>query len=249
MKTLFLYWGGQPLSWLRYLTVVSFAKHNPSWKIKVYYPVTPTKGNTWPTTEQDVEYTGKDWFKKLSKYAELVPLDMEELGFSNDLAEVHKSGVFRAWAIHNFGGVYSDMDILYSKPFPKVKERMYSRHPETGHYSDGLLAGLQGDELFKELLEDMHEANVSNYQSFGPTLWRRRFKQNPDGWNIPTNLVYSCYWQDAPKLFTEQNPLPKDAIGIHWFGGNHVPGEWENILTPENHDYKSTICDLIKDVV
>jgi hypothetical protein len=35
-KTLHTYWGGDSMSYLRYLTLASFRKLNPDWKIFLY---------------------------------------------------------------------------------------------------------------------------------------------------------------------------------------------------------------------
>lgn len=244
-KTLYLYWGGRKLSWLRYLTVVSFAKRNPGWKIKVYYPTRPTIGNSWSTDEQIVQYEGLDWFDHLPVYAETIPLDMQDLGFSNDLTEVHKSDIFRLWVLSEFGGLYSDFDIIYTKPMPKLTERLYHYHKD-GHYAIGLLAAPKGDKLYKELLNYAKQAPTDKYQAFGATLWDKVTEQPPEGLNMPQELVYSYDWQQAENLFVDNKELPKGAIGVHWFGGSIVAGQWENKITPQSQ-YDSTIGNLIKE--
>ncbi len=166
---------------------------------------------------------------------------MTELGFSNELAEVHKSGVFRAWALHKFGGLYSDMDILYTKPFPKIKGRLFFKHPD-GHYADGLLQAEKGDLFFRELLVKMGSANTSKYQSFGPTLW-----DSAEGTNMSKDLVYSTDWQHVDNLFNRNNGLPEEAIGIHWFGGSIEAGQWENKIKPNSY-YDTTIGNIIHEI-
>lgn len=242
MNTLFLYWGGRNLSWLRYLTVKSFKRHNPEWKIKVYYPVKPTIGSKWHTTEQSVGYDGQDWFSELD--AEPLPFDMETIGFSNDIPEVHKSDLFRLWVIHEYGGVYSDFDILYTKPFPEVKGTIYCWHPD-GHYSVGLIGGEKGSKLYADLLSMSKESGNNKYQVYGSTLWGKLDAQ-PEGWNIPKNLVYSYGWQDVERLFTKTEKLPEEAIGVHWYGGSELAGWWENRIAPGNIP-SSTIGKIIKE--
>ena len=251
-KVLFLYWGGRKLSWLRYLTVLSFKKHNPDWDIKVYYPTQPTVGNSWATDEQIVKYEGDDYFANLSEIAELLPFDMGQVGKSNDMAEVHKSDIFRLWTLVNFGGVYSDFDILFTKPMPDIskKKMLYSHHPD-GHYAIGLLGCEAGNDTFNGILEVAKLATGSKYQSYGSTMWGRALEDvKLKGWDIPKNLVYSYNWKEAEQLFTESKGLPKGAIGIHWYGGSIVSGRWENKLTPETYkDYDSTIRDIIEAIL
>lgn len=243
-RVLFLYWGGRRLSWLRYLTVVSFKKHNPDWEIRVFRPTHPTIGTRWTTDEQRVKYEGKDWLEELPTE----PIDMKDLGFDNDMAEVHKSDIFRLWALREYGGVYSDFDILYTKSLPEVKERWFCFHPD-GHYAVGLLAAKQGDDTCNWLLESVKlRTDRDKYQSFGSSLWGAMLDGAiPAGRNIPKNLVYSVDWQDAEELFTENKKLPKEAVGIHWYGGSVAAGHWENLITPETYQgYGSTITNIIK---
>lgn len=250
-KTLFLYWGGRKLSWLRYLTVVSFAKYNPGWKIKVYYPTDPTGETSWNTSEQGVEYTGKDWFAELGKYANLVALDMTDLGFANDMPEVHKSDLFRLWALREYGGVYCDFDVLYTKALPTPKERWYCWHPD-GHYAIGLLAAEKSDGICNWLLESAKlRTDKKKYQALGSQLWESMLDGTIlDGWNIPKNLIYSVDWYDAERLFTDSRELAEDAIGIHWYGGSTVAGDWENVLNPTTYkEHPSTVTNIIKEVL
>lgn len=249
--TLYLYWGGKPLSWLRYLTVVSFKKHNPDWLIKVYYPVKPTIKTSWTTSEQKVSYKGKDYFDKLHGLADLIPFDMETVDMSNDIPEVHKSDIFRLWVLHKYGGVYSDFDILFTKPLPEVKERWFCRHPD-GHYAVGLLAAEKGDGICKWLLDSIKlRTDRDKYQSFGSSLWGTMLDGSTlEGWNIPEDFIYSFNWLEAESLFTDNKKLPRGAVGIHWYGGSDVSGNWENILTPDTYkDYDSTISNIIKETL
>lgn len=245
MRTLYLYWGGRKLSWLRYLTVKSFLKHNPDWKIKVYYPAKPTVGNKWHTAEQTIGYDGKDWFPELE--AELIPFDMETIGESNDMPEVHKSDLFRLWAIHEYGGVYSDFDILYTKPFPETRGTLYCWHPD-GHYAVGLIGGEKGSKVFADLLEASRGVGTNKYQVYGSTLWGKVLEEKPEGWNIPRDLVYPFGWQEVDGLFTGNKKLPKEAVGVHWYGGSEIAGKWENELAP-NHINNSTIGNIVKELV
>lgn len=247
-KTLYLYWGGQPLSWLRFLTVKTFARLNPNWEIKVYYPSHPNTNKTWDTEEHRTKYTGEDWFSKLSDYAELVELDMETIEYHNNMPEVHKSDLFRLWILYTVGGVYSDFDILFVRPMPKLREGLYCKYPD-GHYAIGFLAAKKGDEFYARMYASARRKNVTDYQGYGASLWQHT-EGLPTGKNMNLDLVYPCNWTDADIIFMGVKDLPKKSIGVHWFGGSLVAGYWENKLTPDNYaEYTSTITKLIGDVV
>jgi len=64
-KLLHLYWDGSPLSFLHYLTILSFNKHNKDWKIVIHVPEKRTKTLSWKTHEQKLKYTGACYFHKL----------------------------------------------------------------------------------------------------------------------------------------------------------------------------------------
>lgn len=247
-KVLYLYWGGQPLSWLRYLTAKSFNKHNPDWQIKVYYPTEPTDHVSWESEENPLEYKGKDYFQHLEEIAELLPFDMKKVGMDNRASEVHKSDVFRLWVLHQFGGVYSDFDIIYTKPIPVFDERVYY-HDKEDYYAVGFLAAKKNDPLYKELLNTAPLITANKYQVFGATMWGNKLTEEPEGINLPKNFIYSYDWTDVKGLFTKNKKLPKDAVGVHWYGGSAIAREWENDLTPENvHEYDTTITNLIKEL-
>jgi hypothetical protein len=240
-KTLFLYWGGQPLSWLRYQTIKSFKKHNPDWKVRVFGPVEATKGGEWATEEQRHTYEGKDYMPKFETF------DPSLVGFTNVISEVYKSDLFRLWALYEYGGAYADFDILFTKPMPKLTKFTYCKHPY-GHYSIGLIAAEKDNLYIKKLLKAARSAQGGKYQSFGSTLWGHTLT-DVEGWNIPKDLIYFTDWRDADKLFTQVDKLPKQAIGVHWYGGSPEAGVWESELTPKNYkQYPSTITEIIREI-
>src|SRR3989304_1341166 len=119
-KSLFMYWGNnKPMSWLKYMTVSTFKKHNSDWNIQIYTSVNPVTEITWDTGEQTGIYTGKDWFPELVKEQGVCSFDMEKIGFKNNLPEVHKSDILRFYFMYKNGGCWSDFDIIYTDKIPE----------------------------------------------------------------------------------------------------------------------------------
>ena len=119
-KVFYAYWDGNPLSFLQYLTVKTFKDLNPEWQAVIYMPVKRFDKITWTTSEQKAPYTGKDYLDRLKQIAEIRLIDFEEIGFRNDISEVIKSDYLRYWILGTHGGLWSDMDIIYTSPIDKV---------------------------------------------------------------------------------------------------------------------------------
>lgn len=115
-KLLHLYWDGSPLSFLHYLTVVSFLKYNPEWKIVLYRPLYRTLNKTWKSNENKKQYTEKCYLNTLYNNTSIsvITVDFAKIGFYNEASEVIKSDYLRYWALYTHGGMYSDLDILYT---------------------------------------------------------------------------------------------------------------------------------------
>ena len=114
-KIAHFYWGNEKLPYLRYLTISSFCKYNPDWKVRFYYPKYRQTKKTWNSKEHKYEIiVKKDYTEELKKLPiTFVEIDFESLDLSNDLTEVHKSDYLRWFLLANVGGLWSDMDIIY----------------------------------------------------------------------------------------------------------------------------------------
>ena len=65
-KLLFLYWDGSPLSYLNYLTILSFNEYHLHWKIIVYFPTDRQHNQSWKSDEQKIKYEKKCYLHKLN---------------------------------------------------------------------------------------------------------------------------------------------------------------------------------------
>ena len=230
-KILTLYWGGR-LSFLRYLTVASFKKYHPDWRIILYYPRYYSNTTSWTTGEQSGSYIGEDFFFKLNSIAETIPIDMEDLGFKNSLPEVHKSDIVRLWALSEHGGLYSDMDILFfrSIQFPAGCDLIISYDEDNLKYckngtlgfSNGFLGcSSSGKSFYSQLLDIARNTTGKDYQSYGPNLFNNYVQRSdyPDYvWNIPMSLIYHYNSRRIDELLREnssdlQQFFPNASIG------------------------------------
>lgn len=254
-KRLALYWGGK-LSFLRFMTVYTFKKFNPDWNIVVYYPEVVTKKVTWNTGEQGGQYDGRDFFDDLKKYAELIPISMTQFGFKDDIPEVHKAGLVRAWTLSEYGGLYCDMDIVFFKPvsIPEGTNIIQCYNPAGGYFSDGFLGcSEEGKPFYKRLFELTKTMAGTGYQSMGLNVWNSMVQRSgwgKDVWNIPMSLLYSLDSTHIPEIFNEgtKYTFPENAIGCHWYGGHPLTRLWENKIKPSNIQYDNVICRILEEI-
>ena len=115
-KIAFTYWDMSSLSFLHFLTLYTFKKHNPEWEVVLYYPKKRVVIKTWSTPENKTEYMSDDYLDCLSELnIKIVEIDFEnyfpEIPYY--LPEVIKSDMFRLWVLKEVGGMWLDMDTFW----------------------------------------------------------------------------------------------------------------------------------------
>ena len=179
-KVMHVYFGGR-MPWIRYLTIATFKKHNPDWRVKFYYPDVINPLKTWGTSEHKYE-DGYEDFGHLAKTAadEAIMIDTGKM-FGANISEVHKSDYLRWHLLSTEGGLWSDMDIVYFKPMSNVSfNTSGNAYIDTcicmNHYghSVGFLLSSPSNLFFSEIKK---RSNISqageSYQYMGATLCNR----------------------------------------------------------------------------
>lgn len=264
-KILHLYWDGSPLSFLNYITVLSFNEYNPGWKIYVYMPNTRTLSMTWKTHEQKIRYSGTCYLSELKKIpnVEIVMVNLDDLGFYNDASEVIKSDYFRYHILHKYGGLWSDFDIIYTASVEaqmNFKEenvifRCFSyKNPKNrnsggySYYPIGLFLCQPSSRFFKFILDQcLKHYDKNEYQSIGAVMWSKLFPNSPNLYKFESHIrVCGCEyylpwaWNELDEfLEKEDNVLPAENIGIHWFNGANKSKEYSISLDERiKHEFK-----------
>jgi hypothetical protein len=231
------YWGmNAPLSYLRYLTIKSFQKLNPDWTIKVWTPKVPSLHTTWNTGEQLDLYHGHDYMKELWEFVDVV--DFESIGIPNETPEVHKSDLLRWYLLGTYGGIWSDMDILYIKPIADhqtdswigaglCKTKAIPGSDQLFSVIGFLTSAGAGQIFFKQLFDyGVEQLPQSAYQAFGALLLDSFARHWMPCKNVPfmhnPDIVYPyCTGTDIQKYFNDFPIGYSDATnGFHWFAGN-----------------------------
>ncbi len=263
-----LYWDLSPMSYLQLLTLKSFYYHNPEYDINVYVPSKRSKNvKTWDTHEQSDEYTGKDYWPEVLElnYVNIIEFNFDDLGFSNDIAEVHKADILRLHLLSTEGGFWLDFDIFFTKPITNIiiNESLLECDALLSFYDNifpiGLLASTSNNKLFKFLFNYAKVVyNPKQYECVGCLLYLKALKHIGDAkimfsdmviGNIARHTVYMIHPTKLKLLFDPEfkqegsNRLSK-SIGVHWYNGHP---DAKKFCNDYNKDIDCLINKLIKD--
>jgi hypothetical protein len=274
-KIAHFYWGGDKLSYLRFLSIKTFRNQNPDWNILVHVPkILSTAQPAWESFHQKNVKIEQDYFDRVSKISniKIVTHDFAEYNFDNQAHEVHKSDFLRWKLLNNYGGLWSDIDILYTKPMQALPENCQENSrvdtalcplSDSRKHTVGFLLSSQGNNFFQYIGEQAREKyNPEAYQCMGSELINHGFAtfeslqtQFPNNTFIflNKNCVYSItsgeiglFYQTVDRN-VQKKLDSKRTIGFHWFAGHPQSQEFENILTHTNvNQYNNLPAHIIK---
>jgi hypothetical protein len=258
-KIVHFYWGNEKLSYLRYMSVYSFRKLNPDWKIKIHVPEALSMiAPTWGSDEQKNAGIEKDYWTKLNdlnvEIVKIPPFD----NFDNNAHEVHKSDYYRWTLLCGEGGVWSDIDIIYINPMNNMLENVpqeknidtgFSRYAENGKYAISFMLASAGNTFFKKIheLSNIHY-DANRYQSIGSELinnnWHRPGKLRKQNLNcfllMNEKCVYPISPNNIPRFFDPLDDELKailadsNVLGLHWFAGYPKSQQFESAVDESN---------------
>ena len=269
-KQIAFYWAGGPLSWLRYMTLYSFKKHNPEWKMTLYLGTGFTSKLGWKSGESQENRTheGYDYLKEVTQWD--IKVKVWRTTEIINLSPVHQSDLFTWWYLYNYGGFYSDLDILFTHTcaslYDHVQDLDLMFMSQDRSIPIGFLAASPGTQLYHGLYQYCLTQDHETYQSAGyPALCKyllsapyidgqstirvlkHRYSECKIGDINYQYTVYPVSWNKAGILFTQkQIPVNKRAIGVHWFGGACLSQEYNRLLTIDN--YKQHDCYITREI-
>lgn len=233
------------MPYMRYLTAKSFIEMNPDWDVLLWTPMMRSHKRAWTTGENGYSINCTDYYPRLLELGiSVFEVDFEGFGFSNDMAEVHKSDYLRLYLLSTMGGLWSDMDIIYFKPMTafvlntsKYKSKdawvCINKHSEYIH-SGGFLMSAPGSPYYTRLEELSHTCyRDTDYQSIGVTMFNRCFptidkiREISDAMNIGMDVVYAHNANQIRDIMELNRPLfTENSIGIHWYAGHPLWGKF-----------------------
>jgi hypothetical protein len=222
-KIAHFYWGGGPLSYLRFLSVQSFKKQNPDWQVTVHRPITDSHApDTWSNSIK------QDFCSQIKNLdVTVVTHDFNSYGFDNYAHEVHKSDFLRWQLLATEGGLWSDIDIFYTRPMECLEENTTNYYdidvalcplkPPHKH-TVGFMLSSKNNNFYKYISQTALTAyNKDVYQCMGSDLINTRFEDfDSFGQHFPNNtfvfLDKKCVYTITSKtinLFYEEKPMTK----------------------------------------
>lgn len=183
-KRMYFFWGQGKMSWLRYMTLYSFKKFNPSWKVELYQcPHSSVTTKTWgEATKQDFHnYTGEDYSSRVEQLGiSIKPWDLvhpDGTSWADKMGPQHKSNFFKWQMLSEISGFYSDMDILFVKSidqyYEKVKRKGTILCFNGKFFSIGFLGSSGNNQFFKDVfLHTFDSLDIQHYSSAGIRSFR-----------------------------------------------------------------------------
>lgn len=240
-----LFWSGGPLSYLRYLTLVTLRKYHPKSKIELYVSSNYSDNVKWKFEKQDfqnIDENSKDYLDKVPD----LNISILEFQSFEDFPPNYQSDFFRWWYLKNNGGFYLDLDQIIMKSFhslPLENDFIFSMYPAQSckiYAPVGVIGSKKNSLLLNEVYELISKyEDLNSYNSLGPNMFKSVFtsKKWPEKlFNAPSSHFYpvhESYLVDG--LYDGSVDLSsfKNTWACHWFGGSPKSQEFNKKYTEE----------------
>jgi hypothetical protein len=179
-------------------------------------------------------------------------------------SEIHKSDLFRYYLLNRYGGVWSDLDIVYIKSITILNIEydtlnFYCNSKGVYYIPIGLMISKRGSKLFELIFnKSLNYYNPHIYECIGSKMMYNVCnpyieKIDNNMWKISNLLcegnnllmseeVYMSYnWNYINELFISnpQKAISENTIGYHWFNGSDITQNYlKNMLNytvPSNY--------------
>ena len=269
---IYFYWGGQKLSFLRYMSLYSACKYIKQVSLVLRREVLREQplASGWEVRQDFNAYKGPDYLPDVFRLKDQGLIQIVYLeDFCKEVAELRYNDIYTSdllsWYILAFhGGTVSDTDILYFRPLPETEANVelirFRQYPLPGYVTVSFMRAKEGgDEFFLDMYKEALAATTGTYECLGAPLFSPdkvwlllRLKKVK--WLDP-KIVFPFADTQAQKryrrlLFHRRVKLPEETIGIHWYAGNNQ--DFNNRITRSNYWDKRnrcTITSLIRSVL
>jgi len=263
----FSFWEGNQFTYLHYLTIVTFSKHNPDFEIYIYQTVEDSNLVAWSTGEHsrvyDVSRIDINILKNIPN-VRFIPIDFaKELGYHRPLSSVWKSDIVRILKLYEHGGFYIDFDTLFIN---KVDSSLFNIEQEIGFntynevINNAFIVAKPRAAITKHILDqiiNILETNniTTEYQQFGPSLITKLIMNTPlkhAVYFIPNEMTCPYIWNEMNELFNSMNvKYTKKTFCIHWYNGSDISREYcstfnINMIDKNRNIFEKLLVDTLQ---
>ncbi len=268
-KIAHFYWGGDTMPFLRYLTIKSFVGQNPDWTAILHRPavfgtIIPTWGSHEQKQSANTHKASINYYDEVEKLGvSVVQHNFKDYGIENNIHEVHKSDFLRWKLLAEQGGIWADMDIIFTRPMNYMPENIplnanvnvgLCRYGDGAH-AIGFLMSSANNNFFCQVFDKAKKCfNKGKYQSIGSTMMHRFFRDSrriqsiSPGTNVlfvNLSTVYSI--TNIGDFISNKNYIEDypEAIGFHWYGGHPDTSKVEGSINQDNYmEFKNFLGKL-----
>lgn len=228
--TLWFFWGQKHMSFLRYMTLLSATKVHKNIVLVLRRGEGITMNLGW-VEKQDCNIVPLTEHVNYMAHAEQLPIEIIYLeDVSPDIAkfkapDVHTSDMLSWWLLSHYGGTVADMDIIFIKPLPEIKEAVqvvkFSGAPKKDYVTVAFLQGRPDDVWLDAYKNSFVTYDPAIYQSCGSKCFKGEAGQLPECIVFP--WAGHSWIKYRPWLFEANDfpNIPVDCVGIHWYAGRN----------------------------
>lgn len=248
MSALWLYWGGDHMSYLRWVTVASAARFHDDVRL-IRRPgrsdAHVAAGGAW-LERQDFQNpaSGDNWIDKIP--ASVKVLDLADVApdiAALDAPDVQTSDLLGWWLLAEHGGSVADMDVVFMAKIPDpiddVQLVVCTGAPKVGYMPIGFIQG-KPCEFWRWMYRRARERyDPRIYQSCGPPLFPSWNEIPGPKRRLSESIVYPFalkgQWMQWHQWMFEAKrwpAFPADCAGVHWYGGANQ--QYNRALCPAN---------------
>lgn len=259
-KIAYFYWNNStPLSYLRYVTLLTFRKLHPDWNMTLCLSNANTS-NKWLGLEQQDFLFKIDSIDYTNKLFEL-NINFMEYDKHTDKAPNYISDFFRWDILSETGGWYFDLDQIFLKPFDDLCNNDFVIDGSASCFVG--VVGCSKECPAAKYISDriMYAYNPRFYNSVGPWYIRslihtpkdlKLFKLLEPYKTLFTEreIFYPIHPDNIDDIFKRVISLPENSYTLHWFGGHPVSQEYNKIITEKSiFEQSSTIVKFIENTL
>lgn len=186
------------------------------------YLATQNLHNTKLILWSNIDLKNNDYLKPYLKYIEFRIYDpiKESVGTVlenklniltvNDDKNWSGGDLFRLLILHNYGGVYVDVDVVFLRDFaPLLKDEfMYKWGLEKNMINGAIMRMFKKSELSLNLLYEISKTNPITNSTIWSTILYEKVRSYNKNWIIYPSAFFNSEWQDYDYFKPENNPQP-----------------------------------------